>query len=173
MRKQFQLKNKMMDVVKHCETSKTSLMVKVQPTPQTQLQWLEISVWSVSRGVTLHVHSPPAEPWPRATFVLYLTARGRQCGAGDSVRSHPLSRTLAVVSGLQHQRGGTRNKEPGTSSMWTPVSALLISLPWTLGAQPDDPGHVNYDGYSGKVPCSQNFYTANCLRGGIGRNMKE
>ena len=36
--------------------------------------------------------------------------------------------------------------------MWTPVSALLISLPWTLGTLPDDPGHVNYDGYSGKVP---------------------
>ena len=36
--------------------------------------------------------------------------------------------------------------------MWTPVSALLISLPWTLGTLPADPGHVNYDGYSGKVP---------------------
>ena len=107
----------MMDVVKSCETSKTSLTVKVQPTPQTQLQWLEISVWCVkcdpwSDPPSLHVHSPPAEPWPRATFVLYLTARGRQCGTGDSVRSHPQSRTLAVVSGLQHQRGGTRN--PGT-----------------------------------------------------------
>ena len=136
MMKQFQLKNKMMDVVKHCETSKTSLTVKVQPTPQTQLQWLEISVWSVTRGVTLHVHSPPAEPWPRATFVLYLTARGRQCGTGDSVRSHPLSRTLAVVSGLQHQRGGTRNQLHVDTSLRTPHLSAVDTWSTTRWPRP-------------------------------------
>ena len=124
----------MMDVVKSCETSKTSLTVKMQPTPQTQLQWLEISVWCVkcdpwSDPPSLHVHSPPAEPWPRATFVLYLTARGRQCGTGDSVRSHPQSRTLAVVSGLQHQRGGTRNQEPAPCGHQSPHSSSLCRGP--------------------------------------------
>ena len=125
----------MMDVVKSCETSKTSLTVKVQPTPQTQLQWLEISVWCVkcdpwSDPPSMStVHPQNLDLGPRL-FCISQPGVGSAAPVTQSAHTRcPGHWQWSVVSNTSEEEQGTRNQEPAPCGHQSPHSSSLCRGP--------------------------------------------
>ena len=126
----------MMDVVKSCETSKTSLMVKVQPTPQTQLQWLEISVWCVkcdpwsdppSMSMST-VHPQNLDLGPRL-FCISQPGVGSAAPVTQSAHTRcPGHWQWSVVSNTSEEEQGTSNQLHVDTSLRTPHLSAVD--PW-------------------------------------------